>query len=195
MARRKVEYSRKSAEIVAKFFGENLARIRRELDISRAELSERVGMNVESLRLYEIGENVPPLDRAFDIACALHIPLIDLFDAPVEDEKQLIEEAIFVHNRRAQRARETLTLADFRTQPLPDGAVRLIPPPDLMPRGVAGRWESEPEPTLSILDFCCTFDSLDELWLFVEKVEADAVNHDEPLRPLIFEYMQRKMNR
>ena len=195
MANCKLKYSRESAEIVAKVFGENLARIRRELDISRAELSRLVGMSAESIRLYETGENVPPLDRAFDIACALHVPLVELLGAPVENEERLLNEAAYIHYSRAQRAQETLQLAGFRVQPLPKGAALVIPPSDLMPRGVAGRWESEPEPTLSIFDFFCTFDTYDELWLLVEKVETDAVNHDEPLRPLLFEYMQRKMNR
>ena len=188
MARRKIQYSRLNAGIVGKIFGANLARIRRDLSLSREALAEKLGVSGDTVRLYELGINLPPLDRALDIARALNVPLVSLIGEAAGEETALVDEAQRVRVRRAQRAQETLSLLGFTVQQLTNGRMVLIPPPRMV-KTTANEYAD------ANADLCCTFEDAEALWQFTEKAETDATNRDEPLRPLFFEYLRRKKTR
>ena len=61
--------------------GENIARIRKELRISQAELGERVGVSNQAVSKWENGNTSPDISLLPLIASALHVSLQELFES------------------------------------------------------------------------------------------------------------------
>ena len=58
--------------------GENLRRVRTKKGVTRKELAEAIGITQNLLGLYETARRVPPLDKLFNLADALQVPLTDI---------------------------------------------------------------------------------------------------------------------
>jgi transcriptional regulator with XRE-family HTH domain len=71
---------------VEKLIGSQIARIRKEREITQAELAETIDVTVETISRLERGISIPSLKTLENISSALHVPLKDLFDFKREEE-------------------------------------------------------------------------------------------------------------
>ena len=60
--------------------GARIARLRAVRQVTQEQLAERVGSAPQTIRRIERGKTTPPLGRLLDIASALGVQLIDLFE-------------------------------------------------------------------------------------------------------------------
>jgi transcriptional regulator with XRE-family HTH domain len=84
--------------------GARIARLRRERSITQEQLAERVDAASQTIRRIERGHTTPPLGRLLDIAEALGVQMLDLFeaeDAPVTEPVRDMQEAMVVDLYRA----------------------------------------------------------------------------------------------
>lgn len=65
---------------VDKLIGSQIAKIRRECEITQEQLAQLVDVAVETISRVERGVSIPSLRTLEKISDALHIPLKDLFD-------------------------------------------------------------------------------------------------------------------
>jgi len=65
---------------IEKLIGEQVAKIRREREITQEQLAELVGVATETISRLERGVSIPSLKTLTKISQALHISLRDLFD-------------------------------------------------------------------------------------------------------------------
>ena len=78
--------------------GENIKRYRKLNKMTQQELSEKIGRNVRTIRGYELGDVIPPLNVIEKIAEVFHVSTIDLIgsdekclESSIEDLKEAIE--------------------------------------------------------------------------------------------------------
>ncbi len=84
--------------------GARIARIRRERGITQEQLAERVDTVSQTIRRIERGHTTPPLGRLLNIADALGVPMLELFeaaDAPITEPVRDMDEAMVVDLYRA----------------------------------------------------------------------------------------------
>jgi transcriptional regulator with XRE-family HTH domain len=77
---------------VEKLIGSQIARIRKEREITQAELAEMIDVTVETISRLERGISIPSLKTLENISSALHVPLKDLFDFKREEWADLTNE-------------------------------------------------------------------------------------------------------
>lgn len=63
-----------------KLLGKNIVRLRKEKDLSQAELAYRIGMEKSNLSVIENGRSNPQIITLIKLAAALDIPLPKLLD-------------------------------------------------------------------------------------------------------------------
>lgn len=83
---------------IAKTLGANLRRIRQEKNITRQDLAEKLGVTVDTITKYELGERLAPLDKIFTMAKFLDCSIADLTD----ENNAVIDKKIFEY--RLKRA-------------------------------------------------------------------------------------------
>lgn len=101
---------------VAKTFGDNLKRIRTEKGISRKEIAEIIGVNVDTFGKYETGKILPPLDKIFEIADYLKVSVVSItgvnyFSDSIPNIDKVVDEKIFEY--RFERALKIANDADL----------------------------------------------------------------------------------
>ena len=65
---------------VEKLLGSQIARIRKERDITQAKLAEMIDVTIETISRLERGVSIPSLRTLETISNALNVPLKELFD-------------------------------------------------------------------------------------------------------------------
>ena len=78
--------------------GENIKRYRKLNKMTQLELSEKIGRNIRTIRGYELGDVIPPLNVIEKIAEVFNVRTIDLIgsdekclESSIEDLKEAIE--------------------------------------------------------------------------------------------------------
>lgn len=100
---------------LAQDLGENIKRIRAAKGITRKDLSEKLGVGVDTIGLYENGKTLPPLDKIFEIADLFQVSVISLTgDNKFNPAYPSVEEKIMEY--RFNRANEILRSADCEVQ-------------------------------------------------------------------------------
>ena len=84
------EFERKKE--ILKQFGENLKRIRKEKKISRAQISQMIGLDENSVGSYERGGREPGLSRIIQLTEILGVSLGELIEDSDEVKKKIITE-------------------------------------------------------------------------------------------------------
>lgn len=82
---------------MAKIVGRNIYGRRKNLGMTQAELSEKIGVGADALSRFEKGTITPKYERLPDIAAALNCSVPDLFrteDAPVGVKLGIIEDML-----------------------------------------------------------------------------------------------------
>ena len=67
-------------------FGETLARLRKDADLTQVELAERAGVPLDNLRRWEQDRHLPRVDDAYRLAKAMGIK-VDRLILPVDMEQ------------------------------------------------------------------------------------------------------------
>ena len=82
---------------VMRQLAENIAKRRKELGLTQAQVAEKISMEKESLSRMEAGKITPSLERLEKIAIALKCPIADLFrdtSLDTQAQAQIIAELI-----------------------------------------------------------------------------------------------------
>ena len=61
------------------YFNERLKNVRKEKGLTQADLAEKAGISINSVRLYESGKITPKVETLQKIADALEVPWLDLY--------------------------------------------------------------------------------------------------------------------
>ena len=69
---------------------EKIRYFRRHRGLSQEQLAQRVGINVNTIRKYELGHRKPKIDQLKKIADGLEISVIEFLDIEIENEADLI---------------------------------------------------------------------------------------------------------
>ena len=69
---------------------EKIRYFRRHRGLSQEQLAQRVGINVNTIRKYELGHRKPNIDQLKKIADGLEISVIEFLDIEIENEADLI---------------------------------------------------------------------------------------------------------
>ena len=72
--------------------GENIKRYRKLNKMTKQELSEKIGRNIRTIRGYELGDVIPPLNVIEKIAEVFNVKTIDLIDSDEECLKTSIKD-------------------------------------------------------------------------------------------------------
>lgn len=88
-----MEYKLKGAENMGQYtFPENLKRIRKERGLSQKMLADMLGISQASISYYELSVEYPTIDKVYDIARVLEVPVDELISAPQKLTKREIKE-------------------------------------------------------------------------------------------------------
>lgn len=102
---------------VNKILGENIKRVRTEKGVSRKDLAAAVKTTDINFGKYERGDALPPLDKIFEIADFLKVPITDLTGG----NPKFIDDKIFEY--RFNRAMKMATAASYFPEILSNGKV------------------------------------------------------------------------
>jgi transcriptional regulator with XRE-family HTH domain len=78
---RKRSVSKKAGPGVVRQIGQQVRRLRLDLDLTQDELAEKAGMNPKHLGRIELGKSEPGAEKLLQLARALSVPIGELFGA------------------------------------------------------------------------------------------------------------------
>lgn len=97
-------------DAVAKSFGKNLERIRKEQEKSRNELAAAIGVNETSFGAYCVGRHIPSIEKILKLAEILDCSITDLLgDNPAVADRKIWE-------YRKKRAEKIISAANYEIE-------------------------------------------------------------------------------
>ena len=82
-------------------FNERLRMVRKENGLTQAELAERVGISINSVRLYESGKITPKIGTMIKIADIFGMSINDFVSCDSYSEKSIDERIFFCRTRNS----------------------------------------------------------------------------------------------
>lgn len=76
------------SEGIEKLIGHSIARIRKDRELTQAQLAEMIDTTVETISRLERGVSIPSLKTLLKISRALHIPIKELLDVETTQVKR-----------------------------------------------------------------------------------------------------------